>query len=193
MNREARPIDTGYNNEYITEKVIKAVKSVKFVRATMRTLPSWITNEPNPIREELENAQKQIQIILDHMDARDKAAQLASEGDSPVKEQKGLYPHKGYTHPRFRLEDDGTLDTVIINTKTGESHRFNYQESGHEGDYDSFVDACIDELDAEIPDPMSEADAWKVIKEALDIAMMSHAVSPQLMEAISTFDEKYSE
>ena len=68
-----------YNKEYITEKVIKAVKSVKFVRSTLRTLPSWITNEPNPIRDELEHAQKQIQIILDHMDAADRTAKRKAE------------------------------------------------------------------------------------------------------------------
>ena len=56
--------------------------------------------------------------------------------------------------PRFVLADDGTLDTVIVDTKTQEEHRFSFQNSEHEGDYDSFVDACIKELEEEAASPI---------------------------------------
>lgn len=49
----------------------------------------------------------------------------------------------------FELVDDGTLDTVIRNTDTDEEHRFNYQCSGFEGNYDEFVQDCIETLEDE--------------------------------------------
>ena len=51
---------------------------------------------------------------------------------------------------RFQLGDDGTLDTVIIDTETGEEHRFNYQNSEYDGSYDDFVAWCIETLESEV-------------------------------------------
>ena len=66
------------------------------------------------------------------------------ENDPPATEES----------PRFVLSDDGTLDTVILDTKNGEEHRFNYQNSDYGGNYDSFVAWCIEELenDPDIPE-----------------------------------------
>ena len=51
---------------------------------------------------------------------------------------------------RFQLIDDGTLDTVILDTETKEEHRFNFQNSEFTGTYDEFVDVCIDALESEV-------------------------------------------
>ena len=51
---------------------------------------------------------------------------------------------------RFQLGDDGTLDTVIIDTETGEEHRFNYQNSEYDGSYDDFVAWCMETLESEV-------------------------------------------
>ena len=50
----------------------------------------------------------------------------------------------------FQLIDDGTLDTVILDTETGEEHRFNYQNSDYDGSYDDFVRWCIELLEDEV-------------------------------------------
>lgn len=45
---------------------------------------------------------------------------------------------------RFELSDDGTMDTVIVDNKTGEEHRFNY-----EPDYDSGAGEALSDEKAE--------------------------------------------
>ena len=59
-------------------------------------------------------------------------------------------------NPRFVLSDDGTLDTVILDTKTNQEHRFNFQNTEADDDYtyDQFVAWCIEELenDPDIPE-----------------------------------------
>lgn len=51
---------------------------------------------------------------------------------------------------RFQLGDDGTLDTVIIDTETNQEHRFNYQNADYPGSYEDFVEWCIDILHDEL-------------------------------------------
>ena len=50
----------------------------------------------------------------------------------------------------FELRDSGTLDTLIVNVRTGEEHFFNYQYSGFEGTYEEFVADCITQLESDI-------------------------------------------
>ena len=58
------------------------------------------------------------------------------------------------TSPRFQLADDGTLDTVILDTHTDQEHRFNFQALDLDDDddytYDRFIKDCIEELEAEL-------------------------------------------
>ena len=55
---------------------------------------------------------------------------------------------------RFVLADDGTLDTVILDTVSNEEHRFNFQsielDDDSEYSYDDFVKDCIAELESEV-------------------------------------------
>ena len=67
---------TMYNRTYIAEKLDTAIKSLTFVRENIKDAPEWMhCTDDDPVKVEIPYALKQLQIITDHMEARDRAAE----------------------------------------------------------------------------------------------------------------------
>ena len=64
---------------------------------------------------------------------------------------------------RFQLGDDGTLDTIIIDTETNKEHRFNYQNTEFPGSYEDFVEWCINTLHDEIDAAEAKMGTVKIV------------------------------
>jgi len=65
-----------YNRTYIAEKLDTAIKSLTFVRENIKNAPEWMhCTDDDPVKVEIPYALKQLQIITDHMEARDRAAE----------------------------------------------------------------------------------------------------------------------
>ena len=63
-----------YNKEYITEKLDKAIKSLTFLQSNLKDAPAWMhCTDDDPLKAETAYTMKQLQIITDHIDARDRA------------------------------------------------------------------------------------------------------------------------
>lgn len=64
-----------YNKEYTTEKTRKALHDLNEAMNLLDSMPAWIESGTprDNLREHIEHAAKQLQIITDHFDARDKA------------------------------------------------------------------------------------------------------------------------
>ena len=65
-----------YNKTYIVEKIDKAMKSLSFLKANLKDAPEWmhVESDDDPLKQEIPYSMKQLQIITDHMEARDRAA-----------------------------------------------------------------------------------------------------------------------
>ena len=71
-----------YNKTYIAEKLDKAIKSLQFLRGSLDSAPEWmhVESDDDPLVAEMRYTRKQLDIITDHMEARDRAELIKKEG-----------------------------------------------------------------------------------------------------------------